>query len=143
MPDDIPPSAAAQQVIDRLRGQLDHAINAEVIDNTFFVYRQLFGSLAELASYLDVTPESVPSSTVRHWMRRPQPQPLSRSQLDEVLQLLPEDLHTSLGGTPEFNHPSGRYAQFPESRSGLLFSYVIDAIREKALERRRQSPSGG
>jgi hypothetical protein len=132
------PSAQVQSALSRLKGQLDHAINAEVIQSTISVYRNLFKTMAQVASYLGVASKDVDNATVRRWMLSPDPQVMSREQLREVLDLLSEDLHTSLGGTPEFNHPGGMYARTPESSSGLLFRYLITAIREKALERWHQ-----
>jgi hypothetical protein len=136
------PSSEVQSVLDRLSSQLDHAINAEVIGSTIMVYRSLFKTMAQLASYLDMMPRDVDNATVRGWLMPPNPQTISRAQIEKILQLLPEDLHTSLGGTPEFNHPTGMYASSPESASGLLFRHVIQAIREKALDRRRELNAG-
>jgi hypothetical protein len=136
------PSPRVQGTLARLRSQLDHAINAAVISSTIAVYRNLFGTMAELASYLGVEPLTVPNTAVRKMMFSPDPQVLSRGQLREVLDLLPEDLHTSLGGTPEFNHPAGQYAPSPESKSGLLFGYLISAIRDKVMDRWQQLNAG-
>jgi hypothetical protein len=129
--------------MDRLREQLDYAINAEVINATIVVYRDLFGTMAQLASLVGVSPDDVDNRRVRSMMRHPQTEELSAAQLRELLELLPEDLHTSLGGTPEFNHPDGRYASSPQSRSGLLFGYLIEAIRKRAAERLRRLEAGG
>jgi hypothetical protein len=135
------PPAAVQSVIDRLRSQLDYALHTEVIQHTIVAYNNLFASLVQLARLLGVNPAGIGNAWVRSHMQPPAPETVSRTQLDEVLELLPERLHVSLGGTPEFNHPHHRYiAHAAEAREGLQFEFIIDAIRKKALDMIAREP---
>jgi hypothetical protein len=128
-------SPAARSILLRLRRQLEYALHTEVIEHTIVAYNQLFETMVQLAAVLGVRPEAIANRWVRSRMQPPAPETLSRPQLREVLELLPEGLHVSLGGTPEFNHPEHRYvARAPEARLGLQFEYVINAVRDRALE---------
>jgi hypothetical protein len=131
-----PPAPVQMQATLRmLRSQLDYALHTEVINHTITAYHQLFATLVNLARLLGVEPDKIGNAWVRSHMKPAAPDSVSRAQLEEVLELLPEGLHVSLGGTPEFNHPSHRYiANAPESRLGLQFEYILDAIRAKASE---------
>jgi hypothetical protein len=129
------PPAEVQRTMRQLRQQLNYALHTEVIQHTITAYHNLFGTLVTLARLLGVDPKRVDNAWVRSHMQAPTPTTVSRTQLEEVLELLPEGLHVSLGGTPEFNHPSHRYiANAPESRLGLQFEYILNAIRDKAQE---------
>jgi hypothetical protein len=129
------PAGAVASVLHQLRGQLDYALRTEVIQHTIVAYNNLFNTLVSLASLLGVDPSAVGNAWVRSHMRPPARQLASRSQLEEVVDLIPEGLHVSLGGTPEFNHPHHRYiAHAPEARLGLQFEPILTAIRDKAEE---------
>ncbi len=135
------PPAVVQSVLDRLRDQLDYALHTQVIQHTIVAYDRLFASLVHLAQFLGVDPKSIGNTWVRSHMRSPAPETVSRAQLEEVLELLPERLHVSLGGTPEYNHPHHRYiARAPEARLGLQFEYILNAIRARAEEMLANDP---
>jgi hypothetical protein len=135
------PPAAVQATLERLKDQLDYALHTDVIQHTIVAYNNLFATMVELARLLGVSPTRIDNAWVRSRMRPPAPETVSRAQLEDVLELLPERLHVSLGGTPEFNHPQHRYiAHAPEARLGLLFEYIINALRERAREMLARQP---
>jgi hypothetical protein len=126
---------AVRSTLAQLRSQLEYALHTEVINHTITAYSHLFATLVNLARLLGVDPAAVENRWVRSHMRPPEQEVVTRGQLEEVLELLPEGLHVSLGGTPEFNHPSHRYiANAPEARPGLQFEYILNAIRDRAEE---------
>jgi hypothetical protein len=128
-------SAVARSALDRLKQQLDYALNAEVIESTISAYDRLFQSMVSLARILGVSSNAISNAWVRSRIHPPAPERWSREDLETIEDLFVKGLHISLGGTPEYNHPQHRYiANAPESRLGLQFEEIINAIREKAEE---------
>jgi hypothetical protein len=122
-------------LLQQLRFHLDYALHTEVINHTIVAYNRLFATLVELARLLGVNPATVENQWVSVHLRTPEQAMVSRTQLEEVLELLPDGLHISLGGTPEYNHPSHRYiTDAPEARLGLQFEYILKAIRDRARQ---------
>jgi hypothetical protein len=128
-------SSAARSTLDRVRHLLDYALNEDVIEHTIVAYDRLFQAMVSLARALGVTSNGITNAWVRSHIQTPAPEKWSREHLEEIEEMFVKGLHISLGGTPEYNHPQHRYiANAPESRLGLQFEEIINAIREKAEE---------